>query len=92
MRSKAAAAVAGTRPSPPKEKSGPTSLTDVLEYIRKAPALRTVTYSWCQDEGSSDVVGLKVLCVERGIDLRCFRHEFGWFSASEVSPVSLVLL
>ncbi|CAE6516166.1 unnamed protein product [Rhizoctonia solani] len=83
MRSKAAAAVVGARSSPPKEKPRPTSLADVLEYIRKAPALQTVTYSWCQDEGSSDVVGLKILCVERGIDLKCFRHEFGWFSASE---------
>ncbi|CAE6471945.1 hypothetical protein ACGC1H_003823 [Rhizoctonia solani] len=82
-RSKAAAAVVGAHPGPAKEKPESTSLADVLEYVRTAPALHTVTYSWCQDEGSSDVVGLKVLCVERGIDLRCFRHEFGWFSASE---------
>ncbi|CAE6437556.1 unnamed protein product [Rhizoctonia solani] len=82
-RAKAAAAITGTRPSPPKEKPVPTSLVDVLDYVRKAPALRTVTYSWCQDEGSSDVIELKVLCVDKGIDLRCFGHEFGWFSPSE---------
>jgi hypothetical protein len=91
-RSKAAAAIVGARSSPPKEKLVPTSLESVLEYVRKAPSLRAVTYSWCENEGSSDVVGLKVLCVEKGIDLRCFRHEFGWFSAAEVSTLSLPLI
>ncbi|KAG9105399.1 hypothetical protein FRC07_009313, partial [Ceratobasidium sp. 392] len=85
-RSKAAAAIVGPSPnSPPNavNSSSQGTLADVLEYVRKAPGLRTVTYSWCTDEGTSDVVALKVLCVERGIDLRCFRHEFGWFSPSE---------
>ncbi|KAG8729458.1 hypothetical protein FRC12_020965 [Ceratobasidium sp. 428] len=83
-RSRAAAAIIGPSPSsPPNASSSQGTLADVLEYVRKAPALRTVTYSWCTDEGTSDVVALKVLCVERGIDLRCFRHEFGWFSPSE---------
>ncbi|KAG8722723.1 hypothetical protein FRC08_012602 [Ceratobasidium sp. 394] len=80
-RSKAAAAIVGTNPALSSSSHG--TLADVLEYVRKAPALRTVTYSWCTDDGTSDVVALKVLCVERGIDLRCFRHEFGWFSSSE---------
>lgn len=86
-RSKAAAAIVGSNPNAQKEtkSSSNSSLEDILEYVRKAPSLRTVTYSWCQEEGSSDVVALKVLCVERGIDLRCFRHEFGWYSPSEVS-------
>jgi hypothetical protein len=85
-RSKAAAPLVGSDTNGQKEttSSGNGTLEDVLKYVRKAPALRTVTYSWCQDEGSSDVVALKALCVERGIDLRCFRHEFGWFSPSEV--------
>ncbi|KAG9074047.1 hypothetical protein FRC06_010976 [Ceratobasidium sp. 370] len=85
IRSKAAAAIVGSSPSSPPTASSSShgTLADVLEYVRKAPALRTVTYSWCTDDGTSDVVALKVLCVERGIDLRCFRHEFGWFSPSE---------
>ncbi|KAF8600470.1 hypothetical protein BDV93DRAFT_608620 [Ceratobasidium sp. AG-I] len=92
MRSKAAAAIVGSPTSPPastaqqparSSSSSSGTLEDILEYIRKAPALRTVTYSWCMDEGSSDVVALKILCVEKGIDLRCFRHEFGWYSPSE---------
>ncbi|QRV73751.1 F-box-like domain-containing protein [Ceratobasidium sp. AG-Ba] len=80
-RSKAAAAIVG--PSPNGSTSSEGTLADVIEYVRKAPSLRTVTYSWCTDDGTSDVVALKVLCVERGIDLRCFRHEFGWYSPYE---------
>lgn len=83
MRSKAAAAIVGPSPNAQKEVPGENPLEDVLEYVRKAPTLRTVTYSWCPNEGTSDIVALKALCVERGINLRCFRHEFGWFSASE---------